>query len=136
MTSQSFAFHSKVIWSEVKKVMDTMKILTDESFLYEDNVQNLANCSRKKKQKRYCKSNVALYLVIYYCLVQAARSAMLRSPLSVDSLFANSDQPLRLSLGFRSSSSDGTVLRSSHQVASLCKSQGCHQKKSKKSLKK
>lgn len=38
VTSQSFAFHSKVIWSEVKKVMDTMKILTDESFLYEDNV--------------------------------------------------------------------------------------------------
>lgn len=52
----------------------------------------------------------------FYCLVQVARSATLRSPLSADQLFAGSDWPLRVSLGFRSSSSDGTVLRSSHQV--------------------
>lgn len=48
-------------------------------------------------------------------LREAVRSATLRSPLSADPLFARSDWPLRVSLGFRSSSSDGTVLRSSHQ---------------------
>lgn len=73
-------------------------------------------------KKVISESNSALYLVACYRVVQAVRSAAVRSPLSADSLFARSDQPLRVSLGFRSSSSDGTVLRSSHQVPTHCKS--------------
>lgn len=60
----------------------------------------------------------------FYRLVQIARSATLRSPLSADRLFARSDWPLRVSLGFRSSSSDGTVLSSSHQVLTRRKPKG------------
>ncbi|XP_036969506.1 laminin subunit alpha-3 isoform X3 [Acanthopagrus latus] len=43
------------------------------------------------------------------------RSATLHSALSVDPLFAGSEQPLRISLGFRSTDRHGTLLRSSSQ---------------------
>lgn len=48
--------------------------------------------------------------------LQGVRSATLHSALSVDPLFAGSEQPLRISLGFRSTDRHGTLLRSSSQV--------------------
>lgn len=48
--------------------------------------------------------------------LQGVRSATLHSALPADPLFVGAEQPLRVSLGFRSTDRHGTLLRSSSQV--------------------
>lgn len=51
-------------------------------------------------------------------VAQGVRAATLYSALPVDSLFVWDEMPLRVSLGFRTTSRHGTFLRSSSQVNS------------------
>lgn len=55
-----------------------------------------------------------------FWLVQGVRSATLYSPLSADSLFIRGEQPLTVSLGFKSTDRYGSLLRSSSQVNPSC----------------
>lgn len=57
---------------------------------------------------------------VCFWLVQGVRSATLYSPLSADSLFVRGEQPLTVSLGFKSTDRYGSLLRSSSQVNPPC----------------